>query len=293
MSRRNPVAFVISRVFRIWPAFILVILVSALVLGPIYTRLSIADYFNSQQFSVSDYLISNIYLDIRYYLPGVFFELPYEAAVNGSLWTLYYEVGAYIGLLLMYLLGLFRGKWLATLALVSLLISQHYLRSDALHPILHQPILIQCFAFGALLALHKEFVIIHSGVIVFSWAMFYFLFDSVYSKYFLYISVFLTVLYLSGNKFLLKIRPKVDVSYGVYLWGFPVQQILAYHFLDFGVRFNQVASIVACIALGCLSWFLVEERFILYGSRVSKMIGASMEQAFSSVALKCKSIFNR
>lgn len=290
-SRRDPVAFVISRVFRIWPAFILVVLISALVLGSFYTRLSAVDYFSSQQFSVSDYIVSNIFLDIRYYLPGVFFELPYEAAVNGSLWTLYYEVGAYLGLLLMFLLGLFRGKWLATLALVSLLISQHYLHSDSLHPIFHQPILVQCFAFGALLALHKESIIIHSGVIIFSWVMFYFFCDSVYAKYFLYISVFLTVLYLSGKNIFLAIKPKIDVSYGVYLWGFPVQQILAYHFLDWGVRFNQVASIFVCIALGCLSWFLVEERFIRYGSRASEVVNASLGRVFSDIALKCKSIF--
>ncbi|WP_038994054.1 MULTISPECIES: acyltransferase family protein [Pseudomonas] len=288
LSRRDAIAFVCSRFFRIWPAFMLVVIVSALVIGPIYSSFSPVEYFSSSQFKVTDYILSNFLMDIRYYLPGVFFELPYEAAVNGSLWTLYYEVGAYLGLLLMFLLGIFRDKFLATLVLVFLLISQHFISADAMHPIFHQPILVQCFAFGALLALYKDSFELHSGVVFFGWIVFYACAASAFSKYFLYIAIFLTILYLSGTKLLLAIKPKIDVSYGIYLWGFPVQQMLAYHFLELGVRFNQVAAIVVCIVLGYLSWYLVEERSIAFGGRVAKNIKGRVDWLVSRLSLKGK-----
>lgn len=267
--KKNPLTFAVSRVFRIWPAFMLVVVISAFVVGPIYTTFSFAEYFGSEQFSVGDYVFSNLIMDIRYYLPGVFFELPYEAAVNGSLWTLYYEIGAYLGILLMYLLGFFRGKIIGTVALLLVMVGQEFLDVNSLPSIFHQPVLVQCFALGALLALHKDKIYIHSGTLILLWLCFFFFKEWAYSKYLLYIALFVSLLYLSGIKSFLSYRPRYDVSYGVYLWGFPVQQVMAYHFLELGVHFNQVASVVVCIVLGCLSWLLVESRFIKYGILLS------------------------
>ncbi len=48
---------------------------------------------------------------------------------------------------------------------------------------------------------------------------------------------------------ILRLKPKVDISYGVYLWGFPVQQIIAKYFKDHGILFNQSASLVAALFL--------------------------------------------
>ncbi|MNJ13135.1 Acyltransferase family protein [compost metagenome] len=284
LVKKDVIAFAVSRVFRIWPAFMLVVMVSALIIGPLYSTLRFVEYFKSPQFNVLDYIGSNFLLDIRYYLPGVFFELPYEAAVNGSLWTLYYEVAAYLALLLFFVSGLFRDRFVGTLTLLFVMVSLHFLQPDGLHPVLHQPLLMQCFAFGALIALYKDLFNLHFGVLVLSWFGYVVTKDLAPSKYFLYGSIFLTLLYISGLQVMLAIKTRIDISYGVYLWGFPIQQMLAYHFLDLGVRFNQVAGILICLLLGYLSWHLIEFRFIRYGSALAKSINEALSRVSSRQA---------
>ncbi|MDD2055960.1 acyltransferase [Pseudomonas putida] len=282
LVKKDIVSFAISRFFRIWPAFMFVVLVSALIIGPLYSTLGVVDYFKSSQFNVIDYIWSNFVLDIRYYLPGVFFDLPYEAAVNGSLWTLYYEVAAYLALLLFFVLGIFRDRFVGTLALLLVITSLHFLQPDGLHPVMHQPLLMQCFAFGALIALYKDLFDLHFGVLALSWLAYIVTKDLALSKYFLYVSIFITLLYVSGLRLMLLLKTRVDISYGVYLWGFPVQQILAHHFLDLGVHFNQMAGILICLLLGFLSWHLIEFRFIRYGSNLAKLINESLSRVSNS-----------
>lgn len=85
--------FLIRRALRIFPALIVVVLLSVLVLGPLATTLSIAGYFGN--ISVLMYL-KNIFLYPVYYLPGVFQSNPYPIAVNGSLWSLPVEFSMYL-----------------------------------------------------------------------------------------------------------------------------------------------------------------------------------------------------
>lgn len=276
LVKRNALSFLISRVFRIWPAFMFVVLSCAFVIGPIYTDYTLGDYFHSPQFSVVDYVVSNFRLDIRYYLPGVFFELPYEAAVNGSLWTLFYEVAAYLMLLLFYMGGLLRDRFVGSLSLGLSILMLHFIQPDGMHAVWHQPFLMQCFAFGALLALNKDFFNLHIGVLVLAWSAYVAGADSSAERYFLYIAIFLTLLYISSLKLMLRLKAPVDISYGVYLWGFPVQQMMAYHFLDWGVRFNQITSLILCIILGLISWYFVEARCIRYGTQFSRFLNKKL-----------------
>lgn len=67
-------------------------------------------------------------------------------------------------------------------------------------------------------------------------------------------------------------KPKADISYGIYLWGWPVQQIVSILYKEDGVLFNQFTSILISILLGFLSWYLIEKRSIMFGIIVQKKI---------------------
>jgi peptidoglycan/LPS O-acetylase OafA/YrhL len=92
-SQPSAISFFAKRSLRIFPALIVVILLSACVLGPLLTRLSWPEYFANRQFW--DYF-NNIRLCSRYNLPGVFETNFYKYAVNGSLWSLPVEFFCYI-----------------------------------------------------------------------------------------------------------------------------------------------------------------------------------------------------
>lgn len=103
-KRQSVLEFVLARALRILPALFVMLLLSVAVLGPAFTALPLADYFADRR--VATYLIKGATLvtGIEFELPGVFLRNPYPAVVNGSLWTLPWEVAMY-GLLLLAWIG--------------------------------------------------------------------------------------------------------------------------------------------------------------------------------------------
>jgi hypothetical protein len=81
------------RVFRIAPALIVEVTLSALVLGPWLTEKSLSEYFSDPLFL--NYFL-NIVGSVHFYLPGVFVQNPVPGVVNQNLWTLKPEFFCYI-----------------------------------------------------------------------------------------------------------------------------------------------------------------------------------------------------
>lgn len=84
--------FLLNRSIRIVPALAVDIFVSALLLGPLLTTKPLHEYFDGKEFS---HYFLNIIGFIHYELPGVFDSNPFPHQVNGSLWTVPYEIGCY------------------------------------------------------------------------------------------------------------------------------------------------------------------------------------------------------
>lgn len=104
---RNPglLSFARARLLRIFPGLAVVILATAFVLGPLASSLSARDYFASD--GLWRYLGNLRLFPLHDRLPGVFEDNTLKAAVNGSLWTLPYEVTCYA---LLYGLALASGR---------------------------------------------------------------------------------------------------------------------------------------------------------------------------------------
>lgn len=102
--------YLAKRVERIFPQLAVVILISAFVLGPIFTSLPIGTYFLSP--GTYTYLLNAVLIPIHN-LPGVFEGLPYQT-VNGPLWTLPVEFACYLMLwgisLLLVLITKYKGQ---------------------------------------------------------------------------------------------------------------------------------------------------------------------------------------
>ena len=71
------------------------------------TQLSLADYWSDP---LTWHYFKNLRLSIQYLLPGVFPNNPYPNAVNGSLWTIPYEFRWYLALMVLGLVGLLRHR---------------------------------------------------------------------------------------------------------------------------------------------------------------------------------------
>ena len=90
---RSVSAFLAKRALRIFPALAVVVTLSAYVLGPAMTTLSLQGYLQS---GVPLHYMQGIWLYLSQYLPGVFEDNIYKIAVNGSLWSLPAEFLCYL-----------------------------------------------------------------------------------------------------------------------------------------------------------------------------------------------------
>ncbi len=261
--------FVISRVFRIFPALLLVLLFSVFVIGPWLSNLSAAQYFNNS--ATYNYLFDNLRLKTVYERPGVFNTNTYPNAVNGSLWTLPEEVGCYIFLLAVYAIGILKNKWVATvlflLFIVEMFMPQRFItfwKSD------NPEIALLPFSFcaGAVVALQQD--VLHFnykqklGFILLT----YLTWGTRLAEPMFCLTSFSLIVNLSFTELIKKIKIKHDISYGIYLWGFLVQQTVQHFIVGQTVYLKMAISGAVAIIVAYVSWILVEKRFIGYGKNL-------------------------
>lgn len=107
MKSRDLGRYANARFFRIFPGLIATVLVLWLVVGPLFTTLPMTEYWaSSQTWLFPLKLISQI--DPMAGLPGVFDASPMGENMNGPLWTIRYELMAYLGVGVLMLFGLYR-----------------------------------------------------------------------------------------------------------------------------------------------------------------------------------------
>ncbi|UNG20410.1 acyltransferase family protein [Stutzerimonas zhaodongensis] len=257
---RSSLDFAGKRALRIFPALAVSTLFTAFIVGPLATELSLSEYLlNSQTVRY----LTNVALFTQFHLPGVFTENPFPETVNGSVWTLPYEVLMYTMLLLLGLLKLF-GR-IAVLAVPIALMFIHFhlvpnlgLESDMLRKVTR---LGMFFFLGSALYLYRK-------ILPWNWKIAVVLLTlslmSARTEWWFLVHV-LTLPYLTIYLAHLKI-PRLsrfgrygDFSYGIYIFSFPVQQLLM-HWLDphLSLPAFMAISLAASIAIAALSWHLIE-----------------------------------
>lgn len=278
-ARTDILQFMWHRFLRIFPAFWVVLLVAALVVGPIIWMIdgnSITDYLHRGQGSSINYLTANWNLSVgQYGIYHIFESTPYGeiagSVFNGSLWTLSYEWICYLIIGVLVLSGvLVRAKVLVPVltAFFFLLQVVRIINPEApgqLVPFFADPYRVTLpliFLFGACLAVYSKKIPLDDRLGILSGAVFLF------SLFFGGLGV---IGYPAIAYFVLwgaarlpasfrKIGATNDFSYGIYVYGFLVEQVLAY----FGVyRFGYLpyALLALVITVGCawLSWHLIEK----------------------------------
>lgn len=215
--------------------------------------------------------------------------VPYPHAWDGSLWTLLPEVFCYITIAVLGVAGLLSRRWLipAALALVlvwSALLPPWSVFADAVEA--QQPIdpatvplvlgvvaarFAVVFLAGALLYQFRNVIparwslVAVSVVIVLAASLLpnYRLIGAIPLAYAIIVSGALI-----HNK---RLRLRTDLSYGVYIYAFPIQQLLV--ICGLGIMNPIVFAIIAAIAtlpLAALSWFLVEKPSLSLKSRLKR-----------------------
>jgi peptidoglycan/LPS O-acetylase OafA/YrhL len=290
---KNPLTFAINRALRIYPGLVVCLMFCALLLGPMLSSLPLTTYFSSAD--PYRFVVSNLtmFFPKTGWLPGVFNDVPLPNGVNGSLWTIRFEVFMYITLLatvmafkrssraigailLCYVCVWGTGKYLGLNNPGDLLWRFGYIGLDG--RILR---IAPFFLIGALLAREpKEFLRPWPALIGAIAAVLFF--DYSIGIVVLWIALPYCVLTAAYHapKQLNRFGQYGDFSYGVYLYAFPVQQALSY----FGVRYwplHLLSSVLITIALAILSWKFIESPALKLKARTRKASVPLSESAAS------------
>ena len=264
---RSLLDFVVARVLRIYPALLVVLLATVLAIGPAVTTLWKSEYFTRPE--TWSYLANNLTLkDPQWALPGVFVAAPFPQSINGSLWTLFYEVSCYALLAVAGLLGLTRSRGRFALLLIAYLAAYAAYKATALHAPDSLGFQTTTFfkfslAFVVGMACHglREKLPLSPWLAAAGVILAYLGHGSPLQ----YEALVLCTGYLTfcagfaRQPLLLRYNRLGDYSYGAYITAFPVQQ-LCVHFVP-GISPLQLMAIALPITLGLavLSWHAIEK----------------------------------
>lgn len=275
-------SFIVSRFFRIYPALFFTILISTFIVSIGITQLNFLEFWRHEL--TWNYLFKSFYLNIQFHLPETFHTNIHPNAVNGSLWSLPFEVACYLGVMVVYLM-LFRKIKLLVLFLISFLIVCNLFLFNVMPQLFlillnyfgHDGSLtligiLFCFALGSLLAVFKHYFFINIYIPASLFLILFLIpeaFERLYNL-FLLLSLLFLFLYLSSLNVLHKLNLKHDISYGVYLWGFFVQQVIYFYAPSLHFYLNIFLSLFISMGLGYLSFILIEHPAMKFGKRINR-----------------------
>ena len=252
--------FAWKRALRLLPALLLVVVSTAFVLGPLVSDAPASAYFTSLQ--TWSYPVNLGPLDPYNGLPGVFAANPYPESVNQPLWTLKYEVLCYGALALAGVAGLLRPAPCAA-ALIGLYVVDGMGLGDdgGLRAYVGQyAFLGRAFFAGALLALLGDRVALSrwgaaAALAALVAATSFGGFNVAFPVLGAYLVLAIGLSPVHGVKDLGRFG---DFSYGLYVWGWPVQQVVQQYLGPPHWAANFALSFAPALLIAILSWRFVE-----------------------------------
>lgn len=292
--RTKPGDYLLHRIARIFPAFVVCLVVTAFVFAPIAALIeygTLAGYL-STPVTPLQYIWGNITLYIEHYSIGNTLQsVPYPGAWNGSLWTLFYEFACYVIVWLLGGLAVYRrSAWPAAVAFllglgvwIGIDLAQRWGLDESFFLLAK---LAPFFLGGAFV----YFIVERSGVnrwiamasLVVALALILFVprwGGQAAAPFLAYGLLWLSALvrqpaWIARN----------DVSYGFYIYAWPVQQlVILVGGSALGLPVYIVVTIAITFALAWLSWVGIERRAMQWvrpngAPRVSESVPGDIER---------------
>jgi len=263
-TRRNIKTYTVSRILRIYPALIVLLLVFAFIFAPFFSKP--AGIENMWTGDTWKYVLRVLTLGDPQGAPGGIFAGNNEADFNGPLWTIRFEIIAYVMAGLAFVIGAVTKLWRTVF--IFLVFQTAYILLPFIVDVEMLPASILPF-----LRLSSAFLM---GMVL--WHAPY-----LRNPSWLVIIFLLGVFALLGSTFLGEITANIalagllmklglpqksvpaliripDYSYGLYIWHYPVMQVVMYLRPDFGPFALMAVSTPIFIILAGLSWHLIEKR---------------------------------
>jgi peptidoglycan/LPS O-acetylase OafA/YrhL len=273
--------FVTLRIIRLVPALAVEITLSALLIGAVFTALPWTDYFTNPQFYA--YFL-NIIGIVHRELPGVFADNAAPNLVNGQLWTIPYELECYLALILLSVFALIGRRGIFLGVLIALAISLtlwkwHDAAPDDMQTDVGGRVLVLCFLAAVAIFLYRDKIPYSAGWAIASAFAALILLPMPATAYLAAFPIAYLTVWLGLSR--PPAIPFGDLSYGIFLFHFPVEQTVMHLFP--GIHAWWPLTLIALpvtIAFAWLSWNVVESPVLAR----KKVILRYVDRAWSTLA---------
>lgn len=269
LARKSAIEFIWARVLRIYPALVVMVLLTVLGLGVFFTQLPLRSYIADSATHAYFLKCATLITGAAYKLPGVFEDNPFKYTVNGSLWTMPREITMYAALVLVWValrlnktarLATFKHAILAGAVVAGVLVfARHFYLPGG-------TFLGLCYMFlsGAAFCVLKEHISLSSPLFVV--VVIALLSSAMVNEHAFFVVYALTIAYFViyfayvPYGLIRKYNHVGDYSYGVYIYAFPVQQSIAALIPGVSPLSMMSIAILISFSLAALSWHLLERR---------------------------------
>ena len=281
VSSTNGWRFLQRRFLRIYPGYWAALVIGAVVVAPmlyLHEHHHLSGYLRGGGGPI-EYVGSNLTLFVHQYgISGVVANAPARGSINGSLWTLMYEFACYLVIGALVSAGLVRRQSLVVPALGAVclaLVAWHTYDAAGMLQVLPSPVLIPISArFGMMFSIGASFYLwaarirlndglaaVAAVLLVSSWALpDWRLAGAIPFAYLIMWAAIRLPAYRVGSR--------VDLSYGVYLYAWPIQVLLyAWGASQLTLAAFTAFSVLLALAAAYLSWTLVERPAQRLGAR--------------------------
>lgn len=263
-----------KRILRVFPA-LFVVLTLSVILSPFVYNSEIPFYRNIEVYT---YVPRNLLLyPDQPKIEGIFADNPYKA-INGSLWTIRYEFTCYIILSVLFLIKSNKlwSKLLLFCASSSMYIGYVFFVNELGNLSMFNLIGFEVLQLGTFFVVGSFLASLNIEKLFSKWMVFMTLgilmlsviFDFYNEVKHLIFSLFVLSLGFTTINFMAKFAKYGDMSYGVYIYSFPIQQTLVY-FFDLGTYALMFNSVIFSIVMGYLSWHTIEKQALKRKKKIS------------------------
>lgn len=268
LSISNIWRYLWHRILRIFPGFWVCLLCTALIFAPIIyikNHGSLIGYFSASNSPIS-YFLQNLFLFIKQPDIAQITSSHNEQSLNGSLWTLEWEFKLYLAIGFLGWLSILKKYRLIVLIISVILLLTYFFDPCHCRILLlywtmdRIPPLIILFFSGSILWLYKEKIYWDNKICL---ILVLLSFAAIPLRIYLWLEPFTLpyiLFWLAINLPFSDFDKTGDYSYGIYIYSFPIQQILAeYNLQQLGVGIYFLISFLLTMPLAIISWYLVEK----------------------------------